>query len=277
VLARAWRQGKSVDLEDIKFHQCVRLARFDNDRTISFIPPDGSFELMTYRLATAVKPLLWVDCHVERHSATRVEYIVKARSQFKERSNATGVQITLPVPADAIAPQVRVRRPRSLRARQAAVGAPQAFSSSRSPTSSRRSPFIPLPDTYERVESAGVSRIARAGAMLDGQRHLRAGELGVGVEDKADAWWQGVPAARQVLAAVCRLHGRPGGQEAAHPSEVRDPLLYRLRCASECAQPPAICHHPSSCARGTGARRRMANQARCLADAANSTVLVLLA
>jgi len=100
-------KGKAVEMEDIKFHQCVRLARFENDRTISFIPPDGAFELMTYRLATVVKPLLWVDCHVERHSATRVEYIVKARSQFKERSNATGVQITLPVPADAIAPQVR--------------------------------------------------------------------------------------------------------------------------------------------------------------------------
>ena len=35
-------KAKSVDLEDIKFHQCVRLARFENDRTISFIPPDGT-------------------------------------------------------------------------------------------------------------------------------------------------------------------------------------------------------------------------------------------
>ena len=43
---------KSVELEDIKFHQCVRLARFENDRTISFIPPDGEFELMSYRLNT---------------------------------------------------------------------------------------------------------------------------------------------------------------------------------------------------------------------------------
>jgi hypothetical protein len=39
-------KNKSVDLEDIKFHQCVRLARFENDRTISFIPPDGAFDLM---------------------------------------------------------------------------------------------------------------------------------------------------------------------------------------------------------------------------------------
>lgn len=45
---------KAVELEDIKFHQCVRLNRFENDRTISFIPPDGEFELMSYRLNTQV-------------------------------------------------------------------------------------------------------------------------------------------------------------------------------------------------------------------------------
>ena len=53
------RGNKSVELEDVKFHQCVRLSRFDNDRTISFIPPDGEFELMSYRLNTHVSwPLL---------------------------------------------------------------------------------------------------------------------------------------------------------------------------------------------------------------------------
>ena len=40
----------------MKFHQCVRLSRFENDRTISFIPPDGEFELMSYRLNTHVSP-----------------------------------------------------------------------------------------------------------------------------------------------------------------------------------------------------------------------------
>ena len=47
-------RSKSVDMEDVKFHQCVRLSRFDNDRTISFIPPDGEFELMSYRLQSHV-------------------------------------------------------------------------------------------------------------------------------------------------------------------------------------------------------------------------------
>ena len=50
-------KSKSVELEDVKFHQCVRLSRFENDRTISFIPPDGEFELMSYRLNTHVSNL----------------------------------------------------------------------------------------------------------------------------------------------------------------------------------------------------------------------------
>ena len=46
-------QGRSkagtVEMEDVKFHQCVRLFNFERDRTISFIPPDGIFELLSYR------------------------------------------------------------------------------------------------------------------------------------------------------------------------------------------------------------------------------------
>ncbi len=32
-----------------------------------FIPPDGEFELMSYRLSTPVKPLIWVEAAVESH------------------------------------------------------------------------------------------------------------------------------------------------------------------------------------------------------------------
>ncbi|XP_042413268.1 AP-1 complex subunit mu-2-like isoform X1 [Zingiber officinale] len=100
-------KGKAIDLDDIKFHQCVRLARFENDRTISFIPPDGAFDLMTYRLSTQVKPPIWVEAQVEKHSRSRIEITIKARSQFKERSTATNVEIELPVPSDATNPNIR--------------------------------------------------------------------------------------------------------------------------------------------------------------------------
>ncbi|XP_062509216.1 AP-1 complex subunit mu-1-like [Corticium candelabrum] len=100
-------KAKTVELEDVKFHQCVRLSRFENDRTISFIPPDGEFELMSYRLSTHVKPLIWIESVIERHSHSRVEFMIKAKSQFKRRSTANNVEITIPVPSDADTPRFK--------------------------------------------------------------------------------------------------------------------------------------------------------------------------
>jgi AP-1 complex subunit mu len=104
-------RGKAIEMEDVKFHQCVRLSRFENDRTISFIPPDGEFELMSYRLSTPVKPLIWVEAAVESHKGSRVEYMVKCKAQFKRRSSANNVEIYVPVPDDADSPKFRVGRP----------------------------------------------------------------------------------------------------------------------------------------------------------------------
>lgn len=100
-------KSKSVELEDVKFHQCVRLSRFENDRTISFIPPDGEFELMSYRLNTHVKPLIWIESVIERHAHSRVEYCIRAKSQFKRRSTANNVEIIIPVPGDADSPKFK--------------------------------------------------------------------------------------------------------------------------------------------------------------------------
>ncbi|CDW55306.1 clathrin coat assembly protein ap 1 [Trichuris trichiura] len=92
---------------DVKFHQCVRLSRFENDRTISFIPPDGEFELMSYRLTTNVKPLVWIESVIEIHRHSRIEYMIKAKSQFKRRSTANNVEIIIPVPSDADSPKFK--------------------------------------------------------------------------------------------------------------------------------------------------------------------------
>lgn len=100
-------KAKSIELDDIKFHQCVRLSRFENDRTISFVPPDGEFELMTYRLNTNVKPLIWIEAIIDPHAHSRVEYMIKAKSQFKTRSIANNVQIIIPVPPDADSPKFK--------------------------------------------------------------------------------------------------------------------------------------------------------------------------
>lgn len=39
-------------IDDCSFHPCVRYNRFDRDKVVSFVPPDGVFELMRYRVNT---------------------------------------------------------------------------------------------------------------------------------------------------------------------------------------------------------------------------------
>jgi AP-1 complex subunit mu len=101
------RSQKNIEMEDVVFHQCVSLTRFDSDRIISFVPPDGDFELLSYRLTTNVKPLFWIEAIVESHAHSRIEYLIKARSQFKLRSVANDVQIKIPVPPNADSPKFK--------------------------------------------------------------------------------------------------------------------------------------------------------------------------
>lgn len=52
-LSRRATSGKSsIAIDDCQFHQCVKLSKFETEHSISFIPPDGEFELMKYVFLT---------------------------------------------------------------------------------------------------------------------------------------------------------------------------------------------------------------------------------
>ena len=54
-----------------------------------------------------MKPLVWVEAVVETHAHSRIEYMVKTRSQFKARSVANNVEIFVPVPPDVDSPSFK--------------------------------------------------------------------------------------------------------------------------------------------------------------------------
>jgi AP-2 complex subunit mu-1 len=61
-----------VEIDDCTFHRCVRLGKFDADRTITFIPPDGEFELMRYRVTDNINvPFRFIPAVQEEHGHTR--------------------------------------------------------------------------------------------------------------------------------------------------------------------------------------------------------------
>ncbi|PLW28253.1 hypothetical protein PCASD_17699 [Puccinia coronata f. sp. avenae] len=89
---------QSVELDDCQFHQCVKLGKFDSDRTISFIPPDGEFELMKYRSTTNVQLPFRVHPIVEEIGKTRVEFTVHMKANFDSKLNANSVVVKIPTP-----------------------------------------------------------------------------------------------------------------------------------------------------------------------------------
>ncbi|KAL1878979.1 clathrin associated protein complex medium subunit [Paecilomyces lecythidis] len=88
----------SVTLEDCQFHQCVKLGRFDADRTISFVPPDGEFELMRYRATENVNLPFKVHPIVREVGTTKVEYSVAIKANYGAKLFATNVVVRIPTP-----------------------------------------------------------------------------------------------------------------------------------------------------------------------------------
>ncbi|CAG9808143.1 unnamed protein product [Chironomus riparius] len=44
-------------LDDVSFHPCVRYKKWDTEKVLSFIPPDGSFRLMSYHVTSQTVPI----------------------------------------------------------------------------------------------------------------------------------------------------------------------------------------------------------------------------
>ncbi|KAJ2769152.1 clathrin associated protein complex medium subunit [Coemansia nantahalensis] len=99
--------GEGVEIADCQFHQCVRLGRFNTDRTISFIPPDGEFELMRYRTTESVN-LPFKVLPVVREQRTCIEYEVLVKSNFSSKLAATNMAVSIPTPPNATTCRIKV-------------------------------------------------------------------------------------------------------------------------------------------------------------------------
>ncbi|MQL88896.1 hypothetical protein Taro_021466 [Colocasia esculenta] len=92
------KSGKTIELDDVTFHQCVNLTRFNSEKTVSFVPPDDEFELMKYRITEGVNLPFRVLPTIKELGRTRMEINVKVKSIFGAKMFALGVVVKVPVP-----------------------------------------------------------------------------------------------------------------------------------------------------------------------------------
>jgi len=93
------RVKPSVDIafQDISFHQCVRLQRFEMERLVTFIPPDGEFTLMKYRSPDISIPFK-VAAYIKEVNETRLGFEVHIISLYDPSSVGTNITVFLPIP-----------------------------------------------------------------------------------------------------------------------------------------------------------------------------------
>jgi AP-1 complex subunit mu len=90
-----------INFDDVKFHNCVDLAKFENTKNIIFTPPDGDFELMTYFIKTKVKPLFSITLDTVKYTKSVGEFVVTLTTNFKKKSIANDIKVYIPIPCDS--------------------------------------------------------------------------------------------------------------------------------------------------------------------------------
>lgn len=77
----------------------MRLGKFDRDRSITFIPPDGAFDVMTYRISENINlPFKIVPIIQEYPETCLIEISVRIKAIFESSNFATNVVVKIPVP-----------------------------------------------------------------------------------------------------------------------------------------------------------------------------------
>eukprot|EP00930_Biecheleria_cincta_P047641 TRINITY_DN3306_c0_g1_i1.p1 TRINITY_DN3306_c0_g1~~TRINITY_DN3306_c0_g1_i1.p1 ORF type:complete len:430 (-),score=71.97 TRINITY_DN3306_c0_g1_i1:289-1578(-) len=96
--SRARASDKGIALDDYRFHQCVRLSKFDVDREITFIPPDEPFTLMTYRITENIESPFKLLPTVKVLGRNRLELSLQVTAMYDRNIEASNVRIDFPCP-----------------------------------------------------------------------------------------------------------------------------------------------------------------------------------
>lgn len=84
-------------LNDVRFHPCIRLRPWESNQILSFVPPDGEFKLMSYRVKKLKNTPIYVKPQLSSDSGTcRISVLVGIRSDPGKPIDSVNVEFQLP-------------------------------------------------------------------------------------------------------------------------------------------------------------------------------------
>jgi len=88
----------AVELDDCNFHECVKLGAFESQRVLTFVPPDGEFVVMNYRITSDFRTPFRMFPFFELVSPYKAEVVLKVRADIPETNYGGNVIVMIPVP-----------------------------------------------------------------------------------------------------------------------------------------------------------------------------------
>ncbi|KAK7392102.1 hypothetical protein VNO78_20529 [Psophocarpus tetragonolobus] len=84
-------------LDDVRFHPCVRFRPWESHQILSFVPPDGQFKLMSYRVRKLKSTPIYVKPQLTSDGGTcRLNVLVGIRNDTGKTIDSVTVQFQLP-------------------------------------------------------------------------------------------------------------------------------------------------------------------------------------
>ncbi|CEF68536.1 Clathrin adaptor, mu subunit family and Clathrin adaptor, mu subunit, C-terminal domain and Longin-like domain-containing protein [Strongyloides ratti] len=93
---------RGFHLDNIKFHHCIFMTKFEDYKEIQCIPPEGKTNLISYQLTPefSLKPIIECNCTLLKPSSSRVIYNLSLKSNYRAYRYATFIQVAIPISRD---------------------------------------------------------------------------------------------------------------------------------------------------------------------------------
>ena len=88
----------SATVDDINFNDCVNMTEWESARTLSFVPPEGEFVVLNYRVTGDFTTPFRVFPSIEEVEPKKLEISVMVRGEIPQNHFGANVSIELPLP-----------------------------------------------------------------------------------------------------------------------------------------------------------------------------------
>lgn len=94
-------EQRAVMFKDMKFHRCVKLNKFNKERAITFMPPDGEFTLMNYIISSNISIPFKIISFFSKNNDS-IELKIKLKANFDKNYTSQNIEMMIPVPPNIV-------------------------------------------------------------------------------------------------------------------------------------------------------------------------------